>query len=417
MNYPIESIRNQFPALSQADEQGQIPLLLDGPGGSQVPKKVLQAITDYLGCYNSNLGGYADAGLKTQAINQAARIAAADWLGCEADEIVFGLNSTSLMFNISRAVSQTWQSGDNIIVSSLDHFSHVSSWQRAAEDRGVEVRTLPLSADGTTLNREKLADLIDDKTRLFAFSLASNVLGTIPDAAELIQTAKQKGALVSLDGVHAAVHRLLDAKVLDCDFLFASAYKLGGPHLGIMHAKRKHLTEFTPYKVEPAADTAPNRWEQGTQSFEAQAGFVAMIDYWAKLGGSNASSRRAALAESYRQVEAYEQSISARILAHIAQRPYIQLYGRNSETGRTPTFAFNLVKDGKLCDAAAVSRWFGAKNIALGAGNFYALDVVRHLGLTEHGFLRIGCLHYTTAEEIDRFFKLLDDYAKEIGCL
>lgn len=417
MNYPIDTIRSHFPALSQADAQGQVPLLLDGPGGSQVPTQVLLAITDYLGRYNSNLGGYADAGLKTQAVNQAARNAAADWLGCDADEIVFGLNSTSLMFNISRAVAQTWQAGDNIIVSSLDHFSHVSSWQRAAEDRGVEVRTLLLTADGTDLDGDKLAELIDDKTRLLAFSLASNVLGTIPDADKLIQTAKQKGVWVSVDGVHAAVHRLPDVKALDCDFFFASAYKLGGPHLGMMYAKKAHLTDLKPYKVEPAADIAPNRWEQGTQSFEAQAGFVAMIDYWANLGGKVSDGRREALAESYRQVEAYEQSISARVLAHIAQRPYIRLYGKNSETERTPTFAFNLVKDGQLNNAAAVSRWFGEKNIALGAGNFYALNVVRHLDLVEHGFLRIGCLHYTHTDEIDRFFALLDDYAREIGAL
>lgn len=185
----------------------------------------------------------------------------------------------------------------------------------------------------------------------------------------------------------------------------------------MMYAKKAHLTDLKAYKVEPAADIAPNRWEQGTQSFAAQAGFVAMIDYWANLGGKVSDGRREALAESYRQVEAYEQSISARVLAHIAQRPYIRLYGKNSETERTPTFAFNLVKDGQLNNAAAVSRWFGEKNIALGAGNFYALNVVRHLDLVEHGFLRIGCLHYTHTDEIDRFFALLDDYAREIGAL
>ncbi|MDO4693768.1 MAG: cysteine desulfurase-like protein [Eikenella sp.] len=414
MNYPIDTIRSRFPALHQADEHGQLPILLDGPGGSQVPQCVLDALLGYLGRYNSNLGGHAEAGRRTQATNEQARAAAADWLGCAADEIVFGLNSTSLMFNLSRAVAQTWQPGDNIVLSSLDHYSHVSSWQRAAEDMGVEVRILPLNAEGSDLDYAALPGLLDARTRLLAFTLASNVLGTFSQAPSLVRAARAAGAWVSVDAVHAAVHRLPDVKALDCDFLFASAYKLGGPHLGMCYGKRQHWQNLRPYKVEPAAETVPNRWEQGTQSFEAQAGFTAMVDYWAGLGGG-AGSRRERLQAAYRQVAAYEQDLNRVVLHGLAERPYVRLYGLPAAEGRSPTFAFNIVQNGRVQPAAPVSQWFGRRNVALGNGNFYALAVSRHLGLGDEGFLRIGCLHYTSHTEIERFFALLDQCVAELG--
>lgn len=414
MNYPIDTIRSRFPALHQADEHGQLPLLLDGPGGSQVPHSVLEAITAYLGRHNSNLGGHAEAGRRTQAVNDEARAAAADWLGGAADEIVFGLNSTSLMFQISRAVAHTWQPGDNIVLSSLDHYSHVSSWQRAAADAGVAVRLLPLNAEGSDVDYAACSGLIDAHTRLVAFALASNVLGTFSQAETLVAAARAVGAWVSVDAVHAAVHRLPDVQALDCDFLFASAYKLGGPHLGMCWGKRQHWQSLRPYKVEPASEAVPNRWEQGTQSFEAQAGFIAMVDYWAALGGS-AGSRRECLHAAYRQVADYEQGLSRAVLQGLAERPYVQLYGLPTAEGRSPTFAFNIVKNGALQPAAPVSQWFGRRNVALGNGNFYALAVSRHLGVGDAGFLRIGCLHYTSHAEIECFFALLDTCVAELG--
>lgn len=394
MNHPIDIIRTHFPALHQADAQGQLPLLLDGPGGSQVPQCVLDALVGYLGRHNTNLGGHTDAGRHTQAVNEQARAAAADWLGCEPDEIVFGLNSTSLMFNLSRAVARSWQPGDNIVLSSLDHYSHVSSWQRAAEDMGVEVRMLPLNAEGSDLDYAALPGLLDARTRLLAFTLASNVLGTLSRAQMLLQAARAVGAWVSVDAVHAAVHRLPDIKTLDCDFLFASAYKLGGPHLGICYGKRQHWQKLHPYKVEPAAETVPNRWEQGTQSFEAQAGFTAMVDYWAGLSGSE-GNRRERLQAAYQQVGAYEQELSRAVLQGLAERPYVRLYGLPAVEDRTPTFAFNIVKNGRVLHGTPVSQWFGRRNVALGNGNFYALAVSRHLGLGRRRLFahRLPALH------------------------
>ncbi|MDO4695922.1 MAG: cysteine desulfurase-like protein [Neisseria sp.] len=412
MIYPIEDIRSRFPALQHADDKGRFPVFFDGPGGSQVPYSVLEAMTAYLGRYNSNFGGYADAGVKTGRLVADARQAAADWFGCEADEVFFGLNSTSLMFNLSRAVAQTWQAGDNIVLSSLDHFSHVSSWQRAAEDRGVEVRILPLDADGNDLDYERLPDLIDGRTRLLAFTAASNVFGTVADAARLVAAARAVGAWVSVDAVHAAVHDLPDVKTLDCDFLFASAYKLGGPHLGVCYGKRVHLQNLKPYKVLPASEAVPNRWEQGTQSFEAQAGFIAMMDYWAAVSDGQ-GSRRERLQRSYAEVRRHEQDISRAVLDGFRQRSFVLLYGLESEYGRTPTFAFNIVRaDGNIVNPHDISRWFGERNVAVGSGNFYAWAAVSHLGLAETGLLRIGCMHYTSHAEIGTFFALLDEWAE-----
>lgn len=412
MHYPIDLIRSQFPALSTADPAGQLPLLLDGPGGSQVPHQVLEAITHYLGKFNSNLGGFAYAGEKTQSTNHNARIAAANWLGANAEEIVFGLNSTSLMFQISRAVANTWTAGDNIIVSAIDHYSHVSSWQQAAQDHGVEVRILPLREDGQDLDYDQLAHLADNRTKLIAYSLASNVLGTLTDSQRMRIEAQRVGALLSIDAVHAAVHTKIDVHTLGCDFLFASAYKLGGPHLGIMFAKAERLQSLTPYKVKPATEMIPNRWEQGTQSFEAQAGLIAMLDYWKNLpalAGLATDQNDTSLKTAYQLVEQHEYALSELILKEMAARPYIILYGKPQAHGRTPTFAFNIKTPQGILSPQEVSRWFGKHNIALGGGNFYALGVVEHFGITETGFLRMGCLHYNTQEEIKRFFALLDE--------
>ncbi|RRD67773.1 aminotransferase class V-fold PLP-dependent enzyme [Comamonadaceae bacterium OH2310_COT-174] len=212
------------------------------------------------------------------------------------------------------------------------------------------------------------------------------------------------------------MHRLVDVRSLDCDFLFASAYKLGGPHLGMCYGKREHLQSLRPYKVEPAAEAVPGRWEQGTQSFEAQAGFIAMIDYWAKLAGSAAAARRARLQASYERVHEYELGISRAVLQGLRERPGVRLYGHDSAHGRSPTFAFNIVdSSGAIHDPYAISQWFGQRNVAVGSGNFYALDIVRHLGIADTGLLRIGCLHYTSHAEIARFFALLDEWLAEHG--
>lgn len=410
--YNINKIREQFLAFSCKDEQGQTPIFFDGPGGSQVPKTVIKAMGDYLGCYNSNMGGHADAGKRTTAINLTARKMAGAWLGCPAEKVVFGLNSTSLMFQFSRVLSQNWQLGDNIVLSSIDHFSNVSSWQSAGTDKDVEIRHIPLTTDGSTLNLDTLNTLIDDNTRLVAVSLASNVLGTRTQINPIIERAKAVGAFIVVDAVHAIVHEKVNAVGLGCDLLFASSYKLGGAHLGMAYASDRVLN-LPAYKVEPATKIRPFAFEQGTQSFEAQAGLIALIEYWANLSHLNGSMNER-LQRAYAVVQEYEKGLSELFLAHVNERPYIALYGKNCTSERTPTFAFNLINNGQLIDPAKVAKWFGDKNIALPSGNFYALDVVRHLNLVQTGFLRVGFLHYSTADEIYRLFELLDEYIQSV---
>ena len=405
--FDLDAVRVDFPALTTPDAAGNLPLFLDGPGGGQVPRPVLDAMVEYLGHYNSNLGGFADAGRRTTQLVADARAAAADWLGAASKNIVFGPNSTTLMFNLSRAVAATFAPGDNVVVSDLDHFSNVSSWRRAAEDAGCEVRVLPLDADGIDLDYGRLADLVDESTRVVAVTAASNLLGTRPDVARVVARAREVGALVSVDAVHAAVHEQLNFEALDADFLYASAYKLGGPHLGICAAKAEHLSGLRPYKVEPATEESPARWEQGTQSFEALAGLVALVDYWAEFGSGG--DRRARLASAYEVIDAHERTLTELFLAELARRPDLRLYGRASVDGRTPTFAFNLTDADGVRDASGLVRWLGERNVALGLGNFYALGAVRRLGVET--VLRAGFVHYTSADEVRRFFALVDEWS------
>lgn len=423
----LMDIRKQFPALIQADDAGNVPIYFDGPGGSQIPHCVMQAMVAYLCLGNSNMGGYNQASVRTMAVNDLARQQARVWLGGGTKaQIVFGQNATSLMFMISRVIARTWQAGDNIVLSSLDHYSHVSSWQQAADDAGVEVRMIPLNDTLDDLDYQAAAELVDGRTRLVAITAASNLIGTITDIARISQMAKAVGALLSIDAVHAAVHIASEFKAWGADLLFASAYKIGGPHLGMMCAKHALLTQLRPYKVEPATNVVPMSYEQGTQSFESQAGFVAMMRYWSALGLDDglpsfdevgtqsqydltATSRQ----KTYHKVMAYEQTQSQYLLEKFKQRPFLQLYGKQSASNRTPTFAFNVIKAGVIQDGAKLSQWLAGYNIALGFGNFYAKNLSERLADTGT-VLRLGCLHYTTFAEIDRLFELIDQAVCEL---
>lgn len=408
--YDINAVRANFLGLSKPDDKGQLPLLLDGPGGSQLPKGVVDKMAEYLYHFNSNMGGFAHAGQVTAKTNANARQAVGAWLNAPANQLFFGLNATSLMFHTARTLAQKWQAGDNIVLSAIDHFSNVSSWQTAGADKGVEVRTLPLTADGASLDLSTLDTLIDQKTRLVAVSLASNVLGTKVDIAPIVAAARKAGAVVVVDAVHAIVHECLDVVKLDCDVLFASAYKIGAGRLGICYMKPDVLATKPLYKVLPASDETPNAWETGTQSFEAQASIVALLDYWANLADDKTDDLRENLIRAYAKVGAYETTLGQAFLDKVKARPYIRLYGKDTMDNRTPTFAFNLIKDGKIIDPKTVSEWLGQFNIALPSGNFYALDVVRKLGLVDCGFLRVGFLHYNSLAEIDRVFEKLDEF-------
>ena len=406
----ITQLREQFPALMQ-NVDGKSPIFLDGPGGSQVPTSVLTAMTAYLGHYNSNLGGAFFSSDKTVELMANARQAAADLLNApSSQQIVFGPNMTSLTFSFSRAISRDWKAGDEIIVTNADHFSNVSSWQQAAEDKGVKVNTALINEADCSLDMVQFESLLNSNTKLVAVTYASNTTGSINNIKRIVELAHAVGALVYVDAVHYAPHELVDVQSLDCDFLACSAYKFFGPHLGMVYGKKEHLDGFTPYKVEPAKDVAPGRWETGTQSFEAMAGFIAAVDYIAAISELDDShSRREKLSVAFAKTKQHEMALSEHFLTRLVNYPRIKLFGiddfdRLNE--RTPTFA--LIFEG--LEPRAVSEFLGKQHICVWDGNFYAQGLCKQLDvLDKGGVVRIGCMHYNTIEELDQLFNLFDE--------
>ena len=406
----LTKLRRQFPALMQ-QVAGKSPIFLDGPGGSQVPQSVLSAMSAYLGYYNSNLGGAFFSSDKTVELMANARQAAADLLNSPSrDQIVFGANMTSLTFSFSRAISRNWQAGDEIIVTNADHYSNVSSWQQAAEDKGVKVNTALINEADCSLDLAHFASLLNSNTKLVAVTYASNTTGSINDIQRIVAMAHEVGALVYVDAVHYVPHELVDVQALDCDFLACSAYKFFGPHLGMVYGKCEHLEGFKPYKVEPAKDVIPGRWETGTQSFEALAGLIAAVDYIAGISElDNSHSRRDKLAAAFAKTKQHEMALSEYFLTRLVNYPKIKLFGiddleRLSE--RTPTFALTFEGLGPR----QVSEFLGKQHICVWDGNFYAQGLCEQLGLLDKGgVVRIGCMHYNTIEELDELFDLFDE--------
>src|SRR5690349_6164222 len=303
-------VRSQFPSLSQT-VNGRPAVFFDGPGGTQVPRRVIDAISDYLKDSNANTCGAYATSRRTDAVIAEARSAMADLLGCDHDEIVFGPNMTTLTFAISRSIGRELGPGDEILLTYLDHDANVSPWQ-ALEERGVTIRFVEINREDCTLDLADLAKKISSRTRVVAVGYASNAVGTINDVAEIVRLAHKKGALAYIDAVHYAPHGPIDVRALDCDFLACSTYKFFGPHMGVLYGKREHLRRLQPYKVRPNTNAVPNRWEWGTLNHECIAGIAACVDYLSDLGrraDPSASTRRAALLAAYRAIQQHEHEL------------------------------------------------------------------------------------------------------------
>ncbi len=401
MQFDVKNVRTQFSALRQFHKEKPVTFM-DGPGGSQVPIKVLDAMTQYLGHFNSNLGGKFFSSQLTTELVQNARNASAEFLNAESgDNIVFGPNMTSLTFQLSRAISRDWRPGDEVIVTALDHYSNVSSWQLAAEDKGAIVKQVRVHEQECTLDMEHLSELVSERTQLIAVTYASNTTGSIVDVKAVIKLAKRVGAQVYIDAVHYAPHHLIDVQELGCDFLVCSAYKFFGPHLGIAYVSPQWLNELIPYKVEPATNIGPGRYETGTQSFEAMAGLIETLNYLSQWG-SERNSLRKRLQESYSQFEKHEHRLSSYFIDKLNELPNVRLYGVPFGKGqRTPTFAIRL----EGYSPEEVAKELAEQNFCVWNGHFYALGLIRQLGLESiGGVLRIGFMHYNTIEEIDQLF-------------
>jgi cysteine desulfurase family protein (TIGR01976 family) len=328
----------------------------------------------------------------------------ADLFSCEPNEIAFGQNMTSLTFAVSRALAKTWNQGDAIVLTSLDHDANFTPWVRAASDAGIEVRVAEFDPATGTLDPAAIAGLIDERVRLVAVCLAANSIGTVVDVASVSAAAHEVGALVYVDAVHAGPHHLIDVRRLDCDFLVASAYKFFGPHTGILFGKLDHLASVEAYKVRPAPSDPPGKWETGTQSFESIAGVAAAVDHIASLGEPSAT-RRQSLESAFSRIHDHETALSQRFLDGLAPLGRVRLYGvPEAGSGRVATFAIGV--DGMRADTVAGS--LTERGLYVWSGNYYAVNVMDRLGVDDQGGLvRIGFVHYNTVDEVDRVLEAL----------
>ena len=400
--FDVAWVRSQFPALSQT-VNGQPAAFLDGPGGTQVPHKVIHAISDYLQHSNANTCGAYATSRRTDAVIAGARAAMADFLGCEGDEIVFGPNMTTLTFALSRSIGRELGPGDEIVVTHLDHDANVSTW-RSLEERGVTVRFADIQENDCTLDMQHLARQITAKTKLVAVGYASNAVGTINDVKEVVRLAHQVGALAFVDAVHYGPHGLIDVRAIDCDFLACSTYKFFGPHMGVLYGKREHLKRLQPYKVRALVNEVPNRWEMGTLNHECIAGITACVEYLADLGrhvNSKSTNRRSALISAFQMIQAYERTLAERMLRGLLAIPGLKVYGitdLQKLANRTPTFAVRVDEHTPL----ELATKLGDRGFFTWDGNYYALNLTERLDVEKSGgFLRIGLVHYNTAEEVD----------------
>ena len=396
----------RFPGLRR-EQDGRTVVFADAPGGSQVPDAVVEAMADYLRRSNANAHGAFATSLDTDNVIEEAHRAAADLLNADTDEVVFGPNATTLLFSISRSIARSLEPGDEVAVTRLDHDANVRPWVLAAEDAGATVRWVDVRVEDVTLDQESLVAALSEHTKIVAFTLASNAVGTITPAAEFTRLVHERTpAIVACDGVHLAQHRPIDVRAIGADLVVCSPYKIFGPHLGILFGRREVLSSLRPYKVRPAEDALPFAFETGTQNHEGFAGWIAAVGYLAELG--EGTGRRAAVRDAFeRAIVPWEAELSRRFLAGIRAIPSVRLYGipepeRAGE--RTPTFAVRVADQ----HPAETAKTLAGRGIFVWDGNYYALEIMERLGLQDSGgAVRIGFCHYNTPDEVDRVLEEL----------
>ena len=417
MSLDLSPLRVHFPSLNQ--ELNGLPVVfMDNPAGTQVPQQVIDATTRYYLEANANVGGTFLTSKRTDATVGGAREAMADLLGAASpSEIVFGPNMTTLTFSLSRAIGRTFKPGDEILVTTLDHNANIDPWAALEEERGAVIRRAEITGPDCTLDMEDVLSKINERTRIVAVGYASNAAGTINDLAPIIAQAHEVGALVFVDAVQYAPHAPIDVQALGCDFLACSAYKFFGPHIGILYGRAELLESLPAYKVRPSKNSAPNRWETGTQNHECLAGVTAAVDYLALVGREygasfadhfqNATGRRHYLLAGMAALQAYEADLCQRMLKGLMELPGLRVWGitdpaRASE--RVPTVACTW----DAMSPEQTATYLSERGIFTWSGNYYALALMERLGLEGHGgALRIGLAHYNTAAEVDRLIETL----------
>jgi cysteine desulfurase family protein (TIGR01976 family) len=409
----LDWVRSQFPSLAQT-VNGQPAVFLDGPGGTQVPQRVIDAISEYLRRSNSNTNGAYATSQRTNAVIDGARAAMSDFLNSDPEEVVFGANMTTLTFAISRSIGREFGPGDEIVLTLLDHDANFAPW-KALEERGVTIRIADIHEEDCRLDMEDLARKINSKTKLVAVGYASNAVGTINDVKEVIRLAHAVGAMAFIDAVHYAPHGLIDVRALDCDFLACSTYKFFGPHMGVLYGKREHMKRLKPYKVRACTDEIPSRWESGTNNHECIAGITACVDYLADLGrraDSSAKNRRAAIEAAFVTIQDHERALMDTLIAGVLAIPGVKLYGISDPKHfdqRCPTIVLRIKGHTPL----ELATKLGERGFFTWDGNYYAINLTDRLDVEKDGgFLRIGLAHYNTAEEVGRLLTALREIAK-----
>lgn len=393
MSYDVAAVRSQYPALAAGEA------FFDGPGGTQVPRPVIDAVATAMASPISNRGPHSVPQRAADKIVTECRSALADLLGADPAGVVFGRSMTDLTYDVARALARTWGPGDEIVVTRLDHDANIRPWVQAAEAAGATVRWVDFDSETTELRSDHLADVLSQRTRLVALTAASNVLGTRPDLPSLAKLVHDAGALLYVDGVHHAAHLLPDLTGLGADFYTCSPYKFGGPHCGVVAAAPALLEELRPDKLLPSTDQVPERFELGTLPYEQMAGVTAAVDFLASLDPAGVGSRRERLTGAYAAVEAHEDRLRSRIEHALAERDDVTLWSRAAH--RTSTLYFTL----SGVEPVAAHAALGARQVSISSGHCYAWEPCQRLGLGASGAIRVGLAPYTDDDDVDRLLE------------
>ncbi|HEX9000958.1 MAG TPA: cysteine desulfurase-like protein [Blastocatellia bacterium] len=401
-----EEIRSHFPALNR-QHNGHPVAYFDGPGGTQVPRAVAEAISDYLFHHNANTHWAYPTSAETDQLLLEARETFADFFNCEASEVSFGANMTTITFHVGRALGRGWNPGDEIVITELDHHANADTWRELAKDRGLTIRTVKLLTETGQLDWDDLESAINRNTKLLAIGAASNALGTINDVQRAARLAHEFGALVYVDAVHYASHELPDVRALECDFLACSAYKFYGPHIGVLYGRGDLLQSLDVPKLQPASNEAPDRLETGTQNHEGIIGAAAAVNFLASL--SEGATRRERLQNTFAALHQRGLEQVAQLWEGLRAIEGVTVYGPEPNQPRTSTISFT-VKD---LPSEEVTKHLVERGVFTSHGDFYAQTVVERLGKAEQGLVRVGCACYTTADEVARLIDGVREIARK----
>jgi cysteine desulfurase family protein (TIGR01976 family) len=400
--FDVQAVREQFPALGRT-HKGRGVVYFDGPGGSQVARQAIDAVSGYMERGGANLHGVFPTSTETEEILADTRMTAADFLGAAPDEVAFGANMTTLTFAVSRALARGWDEDSEIVVTELDHRANVDPWLLAASERGAKVRWIKIDPETLTLDENDLEQNIDERTKLVAIGLASNAVGTVNDVAAVAEIAQRAGALIAVDAVHAAPHIPVDRDAIGADIIFCSAYKFFGPHVGVTAIRRDVFEKMDVYRLDPAPEHIPDKLETGTQNHEGIAGVKGALDFISSLG--EGTSQREKLTNAMQTIEVYEAALAETFRTTLMDLPGVNLYAAPNGVRKTPTIAFRVegYTPEEVCALMLEHGFF------IAAGDFYASTLAKKLGIGDSGgFIRAGLAPYNTEDEVERFVEALE---------